>query len=90
LGPKYSLTHLAIVLIQCDASHNIHPKFAKSPKLNLRRYHFRSISKGDFYIKFTLGFKNDGFKWVLYTVYGPAQQDNKEAFSKIIGLFLFS
>jgi hypothetical protein len=31
LGPKYSLTYLAIDLIQYDASHDIHPNFAKSP-----------------------------------------------------------
>jgi hypothetical protein len=31
LGPKYSLTHLAINLIQYDVSHDIHPKFVKSP-----------------------------------------------------------
>jgi hypothetical protein len=31
LGPKYSLTHLAINLIQYDVFHDIHPKFAKSP-----------------------------------------------------------
>jgi hypothetical protein len=31
LGPKYTLTYLAIVLIQYDASHDIHPNFAKSP-----------------------------------------------------------
>jgi hypothetical protein len=31
LGPKYSITHLTIDLIQYDASHDIHPNFAKSP-----------------------------------------------------------
>jgi hypothetical protein len=31
LGPKYSLIHLAIKLIQYDVSHDIHPIFAKSP-----------------------------------------------------------
>ena len=31
LGPKYALTHLAIDLIHYDASHDIHPNFAKSP-----------------------------------------------------------
>jgi hypothetical protein len=30
-GQKYSLAHLAIDLIQYDASHDIHPNFAKSP-----------------------------------------------------------
>jgi hypothetical protein len=31
LGPKYSLTHLAINWIQYDVSHDIDPNFAKSP-----------------------------------------------------------
>jgi hypothetical protein len=31
LGPKFSLTHLAIDLIRYDASHDIHTNFAKSP-----------------------------------------------------------
>ena len=29
---------------------------------------------------FTLRCKNDGFKFVLYTVYGPTQHQNKQAF----------
>jgi len=32
-----------------------------------------AIAEGDFYVKFTLRYKTDGFKFVLYTVYGPAQ-----------------
>jgi hypothetical protein len=31
LGPKFSLIHLAIDLIQYDASHDIHRNFSKSP-----------------------------------------------------------
>jgi len=31
-------------------------------------------------VKFTLRCKNDGFKFVLYTVYGPAQYQNKQTF----------
>jgi hypothetical protein len=34
LGPKYSLTHLAIDLIQYDASHDIHPNM---PSLQIPR-----------------------------------------------------
>ena len=42
LGPKYLLTHLAIDLIQYDASHDINPNFAKSPNSSvvLRTSHF--------------------------------------------------
>jgi hypothetical protein len=35
LGPKFTLTHLAIDLIQYDASHDIHPNFAKSPNSSM-------------------------------------------------------
>ena len=31
-------------------------------------------------MKFTLRCKNDGFKFVLYTVYGPTQYQNKQDF----------
>ena len=31
-------------------------------------------------MKFTLRCKADGFKFVLYSVYGPAQYQNKQAF----------
>jgi len=46
----------------------------------LRVYDIGSIDEGDFYIKFFLRNKSDGFKFVLYMVYGPAQQQNKEDF----------
>jgi len=39
-----------------------------------------AIDEGDFYVKFLLRNKCDGFKFNLYTVYGTAQQQNKEAF----------
>ena len=39
-----------------------------------------AIDEGDFYVKFLLRNKSEGFKFNLYTVYGPAQQQNKEAF----------
>ena len=32
------------------------------------------------FVKFTLRCKADGFKFVLYSVYGPAQYQNKQAF----------
>jgi fatty acid desaturase len=40
LGPKYSLTYLAIGLIQYDASHDIHPNFASKFPDVLRTSHF--------------------------------------------------
>lgn len=39
-----------------------------------------SIDEGDFYVKFTLWNKNDGYKWALFVVYGPAQKEHKESF----------
>jgi hypothetical protein len=38
------------------------------------------LSFGDFYIKFTLRNKVDGFRWVLVAVYGAAQPEYKESF----------
>jgi len=38
------------------------------------------IVEGEFFIKFHLRNKNDDFKWILMTVYGPAQDDFKSAF----------
>jgi hypothetical protein len=39
-----------------------------------------SIDEGDFYVKFRLRNKADGFLWVLIAVYGAAQVEHKEAF----------
>jgi hypothetical protein len=39
-----------------------------------------SIDEGDFYVKFTLRYKSTDFKFVLYSIYGPAQSQNKGAF----------
>jgi hypothetical protein len=39
-----------------------------------------AIDEGDFYVKLILRDKLDGFKFVLYGVYGPVQQNRKEAF----------
>ena len=48
--------------------------------VDLSTFDIGAISKGDYYVKFTLHNKCDGFKWVLYAVYGPAQQEHKESF----------
>jgi hypothetical protein len=39
-----------------------------------------SIDEGDFYVKFKLCNKLDGFKWALVAVYGLAQLDHTESF----------
>jgi hypothetical protein len=41
--------------------------------VNLDVFDIGSISEGDFYVKFLLRKKKDGFKWVMYAVYGSAQ-----------------
>ena len=46
----------------------------------LQVFDIGAIAEEDFYVKFTLRCKIDGFKFVLYTVYGPAQYQNKQAF----------
>jgi hypothetical protein len=38
------------------------------------------FDEGEFYVKFQLCNKSDGFKWALIDVYGPAQADHKEHF----------
>ena len=48
--------------------------------VDLNVFDIGAIVEGDFYVKLTLRCKNDGFKFVLYTVYGPAQHQNKQAF----------
>jgi hypothetical protein len=43
------------------------------------------IVEGEFFIKFHLCNKLDNFKWILMTVYGPAQDNIKMAFlSKLV------
>jgi hypothetical protein len=39
-----------------------------------------NIDEGDFYVKFHLRNKDDGFRWVLVAVYGAAQDEYKENF----------
>jgi hypothetical protein len=48
--------------------------------VNLDVYDIGGIDEGDFYVKFKLHNKNDSFKWALVAVYGPTQDDRKEAF----------
>jgi exonuclease III len=39
-----------------------------------------TIDEGDFYVKFRLMNKSDGFLWVLVATYGAAQAEHKEAY----------
>lgn len=48
--------------------------------VNLETFDIGSIDEGDFYVKFHLRNKADGFQWVLVAVYGAAQVEFKEAF----------
>lgn len=43
-----------------------------------------SIVEGEFYVKFHVWNKSDGFQWILVAVYGAAQEEFKEAF--LVGL----
>jgi hypothetical protein len=46
VGLKHSLTHLAIDLIRCDASHDIHPNFSKSPN-SLKSFELLTFASWD-------------------------------------------
>jgi hypothetical protein len=48
--------------------------------VNLGVYDIGAIDEGDFYCKFRLRNKKDGFIWALFAVYGPAQDDLKNNF----------
>ena len=48
--------------------------------VDLNVFDIGAIAEGDFFVKFTLRCKSDGSKFVLYTVYGLAQYQSKEAF----------
>jgi hypothetical protein len=48
--------------------------------VDLSVFDIGAIDEGDFYIKFTLRYKSTDFKFVLYSIYGPAQSQNKAAF----------
>jgi hypothetical protein len=48
--------------------------------IDLDVYDIGAIDEGDFYVKFILCNKANCFKWALTVVYGPTQNDKKEAF----------
>jgi hypothetical protein len=48
--------------------------------VNMEVFDIGSIDEGNFYVKFHLRNKNDGFRWVLVAVYGAAQDEFKESF----------
>jgi len=48
--------------------------------VDLNVFDIRVIDEGNFYVKFALRIKPNDFKFVLYSVYGPAQSQNKSAF----------
>ncbi|WVZ52923.1 hypothetical protein U9M48_003922 [Paspalum notatum var. saurae] len=48
--------------------------------INLLTFDTGEIEEGDFFIKFKVRNKVDDFRWLLVSIYGPAQQENKEAF----------
>jgi exonuclease III len=48
--------------------------------VDLNIFYIGAIDEGDFYVKFTLRYKSNDFKFVLYSIYGPAQSQNKCAF----------
>lgn len=56
--------------------------------IDLAVYDIGAIDEGDFYVKFTLRDRNDGFKRSLFAVYGPAQQHDKENFLTELHIYL--
>jgi hypothetical protein len=48
--------------------------------VDLSVFDIGAIDEGDFYVKFTLRYKSTDFKFVLYSIYGSAQSQNKAAF----------
>jgi hypothetical protein len=48
--------------------------------VNLAVFYVRYIDLGDFYLKFHLRNKDDGFQWALIAVYGAAQEEHKDRF----------
>ena len=48
--------------------------------INRESFEVESIIDGDYYIKFVLRNKVDGFRWALLSVYGAAQEEHKESF----------
>jgi hypothetical protein len=48
--------------------------------IELSVFDIGAIDEGDFYVRFLLRNKHDGFRWSLVCVYGPAQDHLKEQF----------
>ena len=48
--------------------------------INRESFEVENIIDGDYYIKFVLRNKVDGFRWALLSVYGVAQEEHKENF----------
>jgi hypothetical protein len=48
--------------------------------VDLSVFDIGAIDEGNFYVKFTLRYKSTDFKFVLYSIYAPAQSQNKAAF----------
>jgi hypothetical protein len=48
--------------------------------VDLSAFDIGAIDEGDFYVKVTLRYKSTDFKFVIYSIYGPAQLQNKGAF----------
>jgi hypothetical protein len=48
--------------------------------VDLSVFDISAIDEGDFYVKFTLRYKSTDFKFVLYSIYGPTQSQNRPRF----------
>jgi len=48
--------------------------------INQEYFELENIVDGEYYIKFVLRNKLDGFRWALLSVYGAAQEEHKQIF----------
>ena len=48
--------------------------------INTETLQVKNVDVGDFCVKLFVRSKNDGFEWVLVSVYGAAQDDQKPQF----------
>ena len=48
--------------------------------INLLTFDIGEIEEGEFFVKFKIRNKDDGFQWLLVSVYGAAQPSLKESF----------
>jgi hypothetical protein len=48
--------------------------------VSLDKFTVLDVVHGNFFLKFKLKNKSDNFEWTLITVYGAAQEDEKENF----------